>query len=385
MGRSVAVRPVLFDCANESHSYYCGRMANITRSIKATHRSATHSSGRPSQRRPVARNASLGLALAGLVIGAGACGDGSDSGEESGTSEQSDVTVVVTSNILGDVVSEMVGDLAEVETIMGEGSDPHQFQASAKQANEIREADVVVANGAGFEEGLVATLESAHDDGVVICEAIDSVETIDPDEDGHADDEAGEHADEHADEHGDEHDHEHEGADPHFFTDPARMAQAVSGLAGCMAGAVPALDTAEFTAQTDAYVAELEELDSELESLLAGVPEDQRILVTNHEVFNYFADRYDFEVAGAIVPSVSTQGQPDAASLAELADVVRTNGVPAVFAETTSREDLAEALAGEVGDVEVVTLFSESLGPDGGESYVAMMRTNAERIAGALG
>ena len=139
-------------------------------------------------------------------------------------------------------------------------------------------------------------------------------------------------------------------------------------------------------AQADDYVAELEALEGEMEATLDVVPPEHRVLVTNHEVFAYFADRFDFELLGAVIPSMTTGAQASAADLDELAALIRETGVPAIFAETTGSTELADALADEAGDVEVVELFTESLGEEGSgaETYIDMMRTNADRVAGAL-
>jgi zinc/manganese transport system substrate-binding protein len=109
--------------------------------------------------------------------------------------------------------------------------------------------------------------------------------------------------------------------------------------------------------------------------------------VTNHEVFGYFADRYGFEIVGAVIPSLTTNAEASAADLAELADVVSAERVPAIFAEATRSTQLADTLAQAVGgDVEVVELFTESLGApgSGAETYMGMMRTNADLVADAL-
>jgi len=109
--------------------------------------------------------------------------------------------------------------------------------------------------------------------------------------------------------------------------------------------------------------------------------------VTNHEVFGYFADRFDFEVVGAIIPSLTTNAEPSASDLDELVEVIEAEGIQAIFGETTQSSNLADAIADEVGGaVEVVELFSESLGEDGSgaETYIGMMQTNADLIATAL-
>lgn len=307
--------------------------------------------------------------VAGVL--ATACGD--DGSADAGSGDDGP-TIAATTSVLGDVVSEMTGDLATVDVVMPANADPHEFQPSARDAADLREADVLVANGAGFEAGLEDTIHGAEEDGTVVFEAIDHVATLEAAE-----------GDEHADEEGD--DHGHEGVDPHFFNDPARMATAAEALAGLLADEVPALDTAAFRDRAAAYVAELRALDAEVDTTLAAVPPERRKLVTNHDVFAYFADRYGFEVVGAVIPSTTTQAAPSAADIDELAATIAAAGVPAIFADTSSPEDLADTLAAEVGgEVAVVALYSESLGEpgSGADTYAGMMRTNATRIADAL-
>jgi zinc/manganese transport system substrate-binding protein len=294
----------------------------------------------------------LALPLLALV----ACGDDDGAAGASGGGPN----VVVTTNVLGDVVSDLVGDEADVEVMMPPGTAPHEFEASPQQVAAMRDADALVTNGAGFEEGLTDAIEAAEQDGVPTFAAIDAVDTLELPGDG--------------------------GTDPHFFTDPARMATAAQAIADFLVDEVPALDTPTFTRQVQATVDDLHALDGEVERTLSVVPPDRRTLVTNHEVFGYFADRYGFDVVGAVIPAGTTQAQPSAEQLDELAHTIEERGVPAIFVETSSPTRLADALADEVGDIDVVELFSESLGDEGsgGETYAAMMRTNATRIADAL-
>ena len=286
------------------------------------------------------------LALACLALLAGC---GADEGDAGGRP-----SVVVTTNILGDVVRNLVGDDAEVEVLMPPSADPHDFAPSAKQAAAMRTADVLVVNGLGFEEGLLDAIDSAAGDGVVVVTATDAIGP------------------------GDE--------DPHLFTDPTRMRRATELIADGLVGQIPELDTDGFRGRVEAYLAALDALDAEVETLLADIPAERRVLVTNHDVFGYFADRYDFEVLGAVVPGGATLAEPSAADLADLRTKIDGREVPAIFADTSSPARLAEALAAEGTDVEVVELFSESLGEagSGGDTYLGMVRTNAERIAAAL-
>lgn len=285
--------------------------------------------------------------------------------------------VMVTTTILGDVVHHLVGERARVEVLMPPGGDPHEFEPSARQVELVTQADIVIANGLGFEEGLVDTLEAARDDGVAVYEVAPDLDPLTLKGEGEDEDEEG-RSHKH---------HEGEGFDPHVWTDPRRMAKAVDTIAAQLAKADPALGSAVVTARAESYAQELRELDAEIERLLASVPETNRELVTNHEVFGYFAQRYGFELVGTVIPSSSTLAEPSSKELDRLATIIEDRKVKAVFAETTQPAKLAETIAAAVNrEVEVVRLFTESLGKkgSGAETYVDMMRTNATRIAEAL-
>ena len=298
----------------------------------------------------------------------------------------------MTTSILGDIVQELVGEDATVEVVMPSGVDPHQFSPSARQVAAMREADVLVVNGMGLESELEDTIDAAAADGAEVVAAAELAprhRTADGDaehaeeepEDGGDEDGGDEHG---GDEHG--HDHDHGEEDPHVFTDPDRMAVAVAALGEALADRVEGLDGPAFQERVDAYVAELRALDAEVEALLAPIAPERRVLVTNHEVLGYFADRYGFTVVGTIVPSLSTLAEPSARDLADLVDVIAARGVPAVFVEASSPARLADALAAEGAPVEVVELHTESLGEagSGAETYLDLVRSNAQRIASAL-
>ncbi len=330
-----------------------------------------------------------------LALVASACGGEVDVGVAGQTLDADAPTVAVTTNILGDVVENLVGDQMNVEVIMPVGADPHDFQASAQQVAAMGDADVLITNGAAFEEGLLDVIETAEDDGALVYEAIAAVTTLEFAEGDSHEHEDEEHEDEehedeeHEDEeHEDEDEHGHEdGVDPHFFTDPARVALAVDGIADFLAENVEGIDTEALATAADDYVGELVALDSEVEETLSSIDAGDRILITNHEVFGYFADRYDFEVVGTVIPATSTGDGVSAQELAELAEVIEHEGVSAIFADTSSSNELADTLAAEVGEVTVIDLFTESLGAadSDGATYVDMVRANADRIVSALG
>jgi zinc/manganese transport system substrate-binding protein len=338
------------------------------------------------------------LRPAAAVLAAGLLATACGSADDTSGDASDRPTIVVTTNILGDVVRQSVGDLVDVEVIMPLGSDPHDFAPSARQAEAMEEADLLVLNGAGFEEGMRDIILNVEDSGTPTFTAADHVSllTLDDDhagEEDHDEDHEEDHdEDDHdEDDHEEDHDSHSDGVDPHLWTDPDRIADVVKAL-GSTLGEMETIDSELLAASIDVYVTELAVLGEEMDLVLGDLPAEQRVLITNHEVFGYFADRFEFEVVGTVIPSLSTGAEPSAAALERLAELIEAESVPAVFAETTTSSRLAEVLASEVGgdlagEVVVVELFSESLGEtgSGAETYVGMMSTNAALIAGALG
>jgi zinc/manganese transport system substrate-binding protein len=300
---------------------------------------------------------------AALTLSLAAC-TGTTAGAEAGADRP---LVVVTTNILGDVVTELTGDRADVLTLMPPGSDPHSFEVSASEGAKLREAALVVANGLGLEEGLARHVDSAEADGVEVFEAGDHLEVLDYADGTEA---AGV-------------------ADPHFWTDPARMTDVVAAL-GSELAALDGLDEtarAEVQANTTSYLAELAALDADMTEAFDAIPTERRALVTNHHVFGYLADRFGFRVVGAVIPGGTTLAAPSASDLRELVAAIDEAGVPTIFAESSQPDRLVQVLADEADrDVAVVELVTESLTApaDGAATYLTMMRLNTERIATGL-
>lgn len=297
----------------------------------------------------------LAVVLA-LVAGAGlsGCAAGADGDRP---------LVVVSTNILGDVVGEIVGDQAEVLTLMKPNADPHSFEISAREAARLRSADLLVSNGLGLEEGLQKHLDAAAGEGVRAFAAGDVIEVLSYAEG----DAAGT-------------------PDPHFWTDPARMSDVVDALEPVLAE-IPGIDAGRVSAGADAYRAHLGDLDAAMVAAFGAIPPAQRALVTNHHVFGYLADRFGFTVVGAAIPGGTTLAASSASDLAALVSAIERTGVRTIFAESSSPDRLVRALAQEADvHVDVVELYTESLTAADGEApdYLTMMRVNTERIARGL-
>lgn len=272
-------------------------------------------------------------------------------------------TIVVSTNILGDVVEQVIGDQAQVVTLMKPNADPHSFEISAQEAATLRGADLLVSNGLGLEEGLQQHLDAAAADDVPMFVAGEAIDVLDYREG----DAAGM-------------------PDSHFWTDPARMIDVVDALRPVLAD-IEGIDAEDLGATSEEYRSELEALDAEMSDAFATIPDERRALVTNHHVFGYLAERFDFEIVGAVIPGGTTLAAPSASDLAELVDAIEETGVPAIFAESSSPDRLVRALASEADvHVEVIELFTESLtGPDeDAPDYLTMMRVNTDRITTGL-
>jgi zinc/manganese transport system substrate-binding protein len=301
------------------------------------------------------------LALAGGLAG---CGDGT-SGAAAEAAKQ---PIVATTTIWADVTSNVAcGD--EVTSIVPAGADPHSFEPSLRDRAAIDAADVVIANGNDLEHSLVDVLQTASEDDVEVIELTSHVELLHDEHDEH-DEQAGDETDDHGTD------------DPHFWQDPSRVAGVVDVIASAVVAA--GADANRIDRCAADYRAELLALDAEIAEILSGLPPARRLLVTSHDSLGYFADRYDFEVVGTVIPASNTLAETSAAELAELAELIEQLQVPAIFTEQLESTADADALAERLG-VRLVPLVTDSLVEEGGgDTYVEMLRGNATKIAEAL-
>lgn len=282
---------------------------------------------------------------------------------------------------------------------LAEGIDPIEFAAThagevelleelSHVVHEVEDGEISPEEGLAEIEALLEGMEAMeegehHDEAEELPATV--MELIHQAEAGTLDaEEAIEAIEGLAEEGDDEHEgHGHGLEDPHFWFDPVRVQSAVNDIAGRL-GALDPDRANTYLLNADAYNRELSELDTWTTSRVSEVPEERRLLVTSHDSFGYFAIRYGFKVVGVVL-STTTDVEPSPAGLAELAEDVEELSVPAIFGETTVTERLAQAIA-EEADVELVRLYSGSLGPAGGDTgtYISMVRTNVERIVAAL-
>lgn len=318
-----------------------------------------------------------------LVLVASACGSGDSAPTTAAeatpdsvvmTSEPVDTTavpepstIVVTTSILGAVVSDVVGDAADVVVLIPNGLDPHDWEPSAKDVEAINKADLVVANGLDLEEKLIDTLEVAEGAGVRVFHATDHIVALD----GEDHDEA--HGDEAKT---DDHGHDHAEGDPHFWTDPLAMAAVVAALGDELAAI--GVDVSD---RVDRVITDLNDVDGVITQLLSSLPDDRRLLVTGHDSLGYFAEHYGFTLIGSIIPSLSSAAEVTAKNLAELKEAIGKTGASVIFTELGTPTDVADALADETG-TRVVELATHLVPDD--NLYRSFLLNLASDIVAAL-
>jgi len=298
------------------------------------------------------------LVLTVLLPGLAACG-----GRPSVPAAQP-LRVLAAETFLADIARNVAGDRVQVESLLPLGVDPHSYEPAPGDVARVAEAGLIIVNGGGLEGFLDDLIRNAGG-GKQVLVASAGLTARTP--------RAGEVADE-----------EHE-ADPHFWLDPNNVVRYVENIRDGLVQADP--QGQEVYAQNAAaYITQLQELDRWIAEQVALVRPERRLLVTNHESFGYFADRYGFQVVGAIVPSVSTGAAPSAQELAALVDRVRATGAPVVFLEAGVNPDLANQIAQETGVRVVTGLYTHSpSGPAGpAPTYIDMIRYNTRAIVDAL-
>lgn len=268
------------------------------------------------------------------------------------TAEVSDrPTVVVSYSVLGDVVSQLVGDAAEVKVIIPNGVDPHEFEPSAKNVETINNATLIVVNGANLEERLVGILEQANHMGVGMFTMVDHLRTRSLTVDGI------------------------KTIDPHLWLDPMSMYQAIPELAAELGARL----NADLTTRAIQLQQDLTDLNSEAARIVSSIR--NCTLVTGHDEMGYFAARYGCTVIGAIIPGLSTSAEATAGQVAELKQLASATGVRAIFVDAGAPSQVAKQLARELG-VEFVVLSTHRL--EGGDHYREFILRISNRIVEAL-
>lgn len=286
---------------------------------------------------------------------------------------RSSLKVVAAETFLADIAQNVAGNRIKIEALMPVGVDPHSFEPTPSDVAKVADSNLLIVNGAGFEVFLTDLLENTGGQRTVI-EASAGLTMRTP--------QAGEHAEETEHEAADEHAHE---GDPHFWLDPNNVIKYVETIRDGLTQADPE-GAAIYRANAEAYIAQLQDLDRWIADRLGEIPPTDRLLVTNHESFGYFADRYGLRIIGTVIPGASSGASPSAQQLAALIDHIRETGAKAIFLETGANPQLARQVASETGVQVVTDLHTHSVTAAGGPAptYIDMMKANVNAIVAAL-
>ncbi|NMG50627.1 zinc ABC transporter solute-binding protein [Azoarcus communis] len=288
----------------------------------------------------------------------------------SGTVRAEPLMVTASFSILGDFVRQVGGERVQVEVLVGADQDAHAFQPRPSDSKRIGAAQLVVANGLGFDDWVERLARSGGYKGIVL-KASRGVSTI-------------KMADDHDHGHNHKHDHKHGGGiDPHAWQDAGNAQRYVGNIAEALIQADPA-GSAYYRANAERYIGELKRLDSEIRLAIDSLPAERRKVVSSHDAFAYFAKAYGLQFLSPV--GVSNNAEPTAQGVARLIRQLRAEKVPAVFIENVADPRLIERIQAESGASVGGTLYSDALSAASGPApdYLTMMRHNLASLMTAL-
>ncbi len=270
------------------------------------------------------------------------------------SAQAQEVKVVASFSILGDMVEEVVGDLASVRTIVGADADAHIYQPAVADARAVAEADVIFLNGLGFETW-VDTLIAESGTRAAVYVATHGIAPIEIDG----------------------------VTDPHAWNSLSNGAIYVRNIASAMGKVMP--EHADvITAKSEAYIGRLQALDAEARARIAALPANRRTVVTAHDAFGYLANAYDLTFLAP--QGIDTDGEPSARDLAVLIEQLQSEAAAALFVENITSPVLVRQISEETGIRIGGRLYSDALSERGGPatSYLEMFRHNLDALLDAL-
>jgi ABC-type Zn uptake system ZnuABC Zn-binding protein ZnuA len=273
-------------------------------------------------------------------------------------SHQPDPAALTSTTFLADITRNIAGERLTIDSILPIGTDPHSYQPTPQDMAKIEHSRLIIINGAEYESFLKPLLENSGS-AKNIVEASANIAL--------RKDMGGEH-----------------GVDPHVWLDPNLVITNVENIRAALTEYDPA-GADIYKANAETYTKQLQDLDLWIQDQVKQIPDNKKLLVTNHEALNYFAERYGFEVIGSVVPSFSSNAAPSAQQMAGLIDEINKLGVSAIFLDAADNDTLAQQIASETGVTVISDLHLESLTAGApAATYIDMMKYNVTRIVEAL-
>lgn len=265
--------------------------------------------------------------------------------------------VVTTFSILADITREIGGDDIQLTNLVGADADAHVFEPAPAQVRAVLEADLVIANGLGFEPWLERLLANGEARGTRIDASKGVVPMTVLEDDQRL-------------------------VDPHAWQSLGNAEIYARNITQALVQLVPAR-AAAFEARRDSWLGRLGALRQSIAPRLMALPLEQRRVLTSHDAFGYFAQEWRLQFLAA--QGVSDAAEPSAAEVAGLIRQLRAEGVRAIFVENIRDARLVKQIAEEAGARVGGTLYSDALAAEGPAStYLGMYRQNVERLLQAL-
>lgn len=302
----------------------------------------------------------LGVALTTGLLLLAACGNTAQN-----TSKKDKLTVVATFYPMYDFTKQVVGDEGNVKLLIPAGTEPHDFEPSAKEQAEISDADVFVYNSSDLEFFVDSLKDSVDTDKTLMIEAAKGINLLDMKEEEH----------EHEGESSDNHSHEY---DPHVWLDPILAIKEVQTIASDLGEKYP--DKKEtFDKNAAVYIKKLETLNQKYNDELQGAA--NRTFVTQHAAFTYLANQYG--LTQVAISGISPDQEPTPSRLAKLKDFVNKENIKVIYFEENASSKVAETLSSETGVKLEVLNPLESLTNEqikAGENYISVMEKNLDAL-----
>ena len=281
------------------------------------------------------------------------------------------VPVVASFSILGDLVRVVGGERVSVITLVGPDEDAHVFEPKPTDAKTLVQSRLLIVNGLGFEPWAQKLAKSAGYKGETVVASRGVKPLVMAEEDAHG--EKG-HKDK---------GHHHDEADPHAWQNPHNVVLYTRNIAAALAKVDPAGATA-YQTNANAYVKELQALDTWAKAQFAAIPADKRKAITSHDAFGYLAAQYQIKFLAP--QGVSTDAEPSAREVAQLIRQIQRERIKTVFVENMSNPKLLAQLGKDAGVTVGPALFVDALSAAGGpaDSYLKLMRHNVTQLAAGM-
>jgi ABC-type Zn uptake system ZnuABC Zn-binding protein ZnuA len=268
--------------------------------------------------------------------------------------------ILATTSFLADLAQNVAGDRLQVQTLIPLGMDPHEYEPTPQDVARLSNSQVLIVNGIGYEFWLQKTLDGVGGSRQIITATAGMTPLSDP---------SGTEA----------------AGDPHMWLDVSKTVKYVENIRDGLTLADPAGKDV-YAQNANAYIAKLSQLDQWIKDQVSQIPADKRLLVTNHDALGYFSKAYGFTVVGAVIPSVTTDASPSAQQMANLIQLIKSSGAPAIFVETGVNTQLADQIGLETHIKVVTDLYLETLSEANGPApdYIDMMKYDVTQIVDSL-